>query len=115
MYTLLNGRVHSNWCGPRGVLLTVEENKTQLQPAIGYLLFVVLCVALSLADIHVIKWQCPLKLVQTAWRTPYSSQPGINGCNPASYTHYPITTYEYENSQILIGRLNVMRRDIVMI
>jgi hypothetical protein len=30
-----------------------------------------LCVALSLADVHVIKWQCPLKLVRSTWSTPY--------------------------------------------
>ena len=83
--------------------------------AIGYCVVVQLCLALSLADIHVIKWQSPLKLVRTAWRTPYSYQPRVNGCKSASYTHYPIRTYEYENSQILIGRLNAMRRDFVMI
>ena len=30
-----------------------------------------MCVALSLANVHVIKWQCPLKLVRSTWSTPY--------------------------------------------
>ena len=60
-----------NWWGPRGVLLTAVEKETQWESAIGYLLFVKLCVAMSLADIHVIKWQCPLKLVRSTWSTSY--------------------------------------------
>ena len=71
MYTLLNGSVHSNWCGPRGVLLTAEENQTQWESAIGYFVVVELCVLLSLADVHVIKWLCPLNLVQSTWSTSY--------------------------------------------
>ena len=90
-------------------------NETQWQSTIGYLVVVELCVALSLADLHVTKWPSPLKLVRTAWRTPYSSQPRVNGCKSACYTHYPIRMCEYQNSAVLIGGLSAMRRDIVMI
>ena len=57
----------------------LQRKKTQWESAIGYLLVVELCVALSLADIQVIKWQFSLKSVWTAWRVPNSSQPGVNG------------------------------------
>ena len=43
----------------------------QWESAIGYLVVVELCVALSLADVHVIKWLCPLNLVQSTWSTSY--------------------------------------------
>lgn len=39
---------------------------------------------------HVTKWWSPLRSVRTARRTPFSSQPHVNGCKLACYTYYPI-------------------------
>ena len=47
----------------RVALLVAEENKTKRESAVGYFVFVELCVALWLADVHVPKRQYPLKLV----------------------------------------------------